>query len=295
MIKPASLLVLLPLLLSACAASLRSDLADHPNGRFAEGAATRSLGRTSPAPTPPVDAAVTPSTPLPTPKPAGPDAVRRGPVTADDLAVVGVTEAEEALAPFRGAWAPAAGRLGYGDARRAFLARSPAVAEAVQRYRASFERYGQIDALDDLVRQYDAFAGELATGATTPIVKPSLAKRFPFGGVADLQGRVVDVDVTLARVALERDLLTALADFEAAWQEVYYWQRAVGILGDVTDLAGRVVDAAQARYRAGSTAHANLIQAEIRQEALSVRLTTARARRGAARTALAATLDLPAD
>jgi len=290
--KSATLLVILPVVLTACATSLRSDLADHPNGTFAEGAARRTLATAPSAPAPTVTETNATATPV-TPKGAGPDAVRRGPITAADLAVVGVTADDDALGGYRGAWTPADRRLDHGDARRAFLARSPAVSEAVQRFRAAYERYGQVGALNDLVRQYDAFAGELKTGATTPAVKPHLAKRFPFGGVADLQGQLVDVDVTLARVGLERALLSEIADFEAAWQEVYYWQRAVGILADVTDLSERVVDAARARYRAGSTSHANLIQAEIRHEALSVRLTTARARRDAAKTALTAALNLP--
>ena len=285
--------------LSACAASLRNDLADHPNGRFAEGAGTRTTAVTAATPvastTAPAAGAPTAPGALPTAKAAGPEPARRGPVTADELAIAGVTTGDDQLAAFRGAWTPGKGTLPYSDSRAAFLARSPAVSEAVQRFRASYERYGQVTALDDLVRQYDAFAQELRTNATTPILRPSLAKRFPFNGVADLQGRIVDVDVALARVALERDLLGALADFEAAWQEAYYWQHALGIVAGVSDLAERVVEAAKGRYRAGGTSHANLIQAELRDEALSVRLATSRARRSSTKTSLAAALDLPAD
>ncbi|PKN55637.1 MAG: hypothetical protein CVU56_20225 [Deltaproteobacteria bacterium HGW-Deltaproteobacteria-14] len=272
---------------------MRSDLADHPHGRFAEGAGTRTTGVVVAAPV----ESTSPTGPsaLPTPKAAGPGPARRGPATADELAIAGVATGDEQLAAFRGAWAPGKGTLSYSDSRAAFVARSPAVAEAVQRFRASYERYGQVAALDDLVRQYDAFAEKLMTNATTPILRPSLAKRFPFNGVADLQGRIVDVDVALARIALERDLLAALADFEAAWQEAYYWQHALGIVAGVSDLAERVVEAAKGRYRAGGTSHANLIQAELREEALRVRHATARARRTSAKTSLAAALDLPAD
>lgn len=278
----------------ACATSLRSELDEHPNGRFAEGVlARRATASRPPSTTPPQPSP--PSLDPVAPKPAGPSVVRRGPVDAGDLRIVGLEVEDGALEPFRREWPAAERRLEYRQTRLAFLARSPTVAEAVQHYRAAFERYGQIEALDDLVRQYDAFAGELTTGATTPIVKPSPAKRFPFGGVSSLQGRLAGVDVTLARVTLEQTLLSALAEFERAWQGAYYWQRAVAILAEVTDLSGRLVDAARARYRVGSTSHANLIHAEIRHEALSVRLTSARARRGAARVALAASLDLPPD
>lgn len=287
----AALLVLGALAAPACAASLRAELDAHPNGTFAEGAASRALTTAPPAPELAVDRlAAAPGTS----SPAATDTARRGPVTAPDLAIVGVDADEAALTPLRGAWTPGK-RLAYSAARRAFLARSPAISEAVRRYRASFERYGQVDALDALVRQYDAFAGGLETGAGTPIVKPDLSTSFPFGGVAALQGELVGVDVALARIALEEDLLGALADLELAWQEVYYWQRATGILARVSDLAGRVLDAARARYRSGSASHANLIQAELRKEALSVELGTARARYGAARTTLAAALDLPGD
>lgn len=303
--RPAVFLTLLALAaLPGCAASLRADLDARPNGAFAQGAVTRAAALTPPAP-----AADGASTALgqTTPKlgqtaaalagaPAKAPAARRGPVAAADLAAIGITAEDDRLAAFRGDWRPDARTLAYSDARAAFLARSPAVAAAIQGYRAAFERYGQVGALNDLVRQCDAFGGELTkTGATTPRLRQHLAKGFPFGGVSSLQGELVTVDVTLARIQLERQVLGALADFEAAWQGAYYWQRATGILGSVTALATRVVDAAHARYRAGRTGHANLIQAEIRQEDLTVQLATARARRSAARLALAAALDLPSE
>ena len=278
--------------LAGCAGALRDDLQDHPHGRFAE---TRVAA--------PANVRSVPTRPAP--EGGGPALARRGetppqvpppgPVSAEDLAAIGVDVGPADLEPLRDdAWTPT-GKLAYSDARAAFLARSPELGVAAQARRASFARYGQVGWLNDLVRQYDAFAVELRTGGTTTVLKPDEGMRFPLAGVAELQGEIVTVDVDQAQVAFERATLGALLTFEEAFQGALYWQRAVGILAKTVELAERVAGAANARYRAGGTSHANLIQAEIRLEDFRQRLRTARAERAAARLALGAALRLPSE
>ncbi len=331
---------------SACAASLRGDLEDHPNGAFAEAAlaaspapmnapapaaaasadaheGTQAVEITSPDgqaahpnPHPPVRGAVSPSGPNATSPPSislqpaapapgdasGPAAApgraasaapRLGPVTPETLAAIGLTvdgdDWETLQAPD---WAAGAA-LPYTLARRAFFARSPTIAAAAARYRAAFERYGQVSALNDLVRQYDAFGRALKTGATTPYVRgPSLDKRFPFQGVASLQSQVVDADVAQARARFQGEVLRAAAAFDAAFHDLLYQQRAVGVVRRVVGYAAQAAEAARARYRAGSASHASLIQATMRLDDLRLRLQTTKTRRDAAWQRLAAALRL---
>jgi len=278
--------------LGGCASSLRSDLRDHPHGRFADGAA---VSRASSAPLEPAqdtapDADLQPADDLVAPPHTAPI---RGPIAAAELALIGVPTSDDgALNALRGDWHPSR-TLDYSTALAAYLARSPAIAEAVANYRASFERRGQIRALDDLLRQYDAFGVGLKTNASTPMLRPLAGKSYPLGGVLDLEGRLATVDVQLARAMFEDAILKALSRFEMAWQGAVYQQQATRILGRVTELAGRAVDAARGRYSAGGSSHANLIQAEIRETDVKNQYANARAKSISTRLALAAELDLP--
>ena len=296
------LLALLVAITGACAGALRDDWSENPHGRFGDEALAASSRPAAPA-APRVEV---PAVPAPLDDGVGEGAgarasaaapgrsagETRGPVTPEELAAVGIELGVPDFTTLRGTdWRPK-GRLGYRAARDAFLARSPGIAAAVEAYRKSFTRFDQVDYVNDLVRQYDAFAGELRTGATTPLVHADIRKRFPLGGVVALQGELVAVDVATSKVQLQRRILEGLVRFEQAWQGARYWQRAVTILGRTLELAERVADAAGARYRAGQTTHANLIQAQIRATDLRERLTTARGQRAAARRMLATLIDL---
>lgn len=278
---------------AGCATSLQRDLETRPNGRFAESA----LGLVHAHAEQPVHSPPAPPVPDANSKSGSLASMPRadhGPVSARDLANVGIEVAAGQLETYRKeSWRPQR-RLGRSEAWTAFLARSPKLTAAVESFRGSFDRYQQVAYLNDLVRQYDAFASQLQTYATTPHVRPNISRRFPFGGVASLQGEIVNVDVSLARVRFEQAVLDALVSFEQSFQAALYWQRAVSILADNVELTRRVVDTARARYRAGTTSHANLIQAQIRLEDVKQQRKTARARHQAARTELAAILDLPA-
>jgi outer membrane protein TolC len=165
------------------------------------------------------------------------------------------------------------------------------VAAAAQRYRASRTRYGQVRWLEDLVRRYDAFAAELRTGATTPQVRPADAP-WPPGDVDNLQSRIVDADVTIAEARFERDVLLALARFEAAFAEALYQAQTAAVLAEQVRLGKQVLASVDAGYRAGRTDYASLLQAQMRLDAWREDRTSALHRAGAARTELAALLDL---
>ncbi len=275
----ALVLALASLGLTACAASLRGDLEDHPGGSFAE--ATAAVTES------PTGTAIAPATAAQT---AGQTTAGTAPAAGT---APGTAPKAAPASPFQDpAWTPPNPLL-YSTAREAFFARSPAVAAAAARYRAAFERYGQVTALNDLVRQYDAFGRALKkAGVTGAAATPPRGKAFPFQGVASLQGQIVTADVAEARAAFEREVLQAAAGFEAAFQGLLYEQRAVGVLARVVGYAARTVDAARARYRSGAVSHANLIQAEMRLDDLRLRLRTAKARREAAWRRLAAVLRL---
>ena len=294
-------------LVSCAGAELRDRWDEDPHGSFAtatlaQGAAAGPGGVATvrPRPRPASDDRVGAAPASPAPggeRLEGPPTPTEGPVRPEELGVAGVDLSlpPDAIAAIQSpTWDPGR-RLPYSEARTAFLFRNPDVAGAVERYRASFTRYDQVDWLNDLVRQYDAFGGALKTGATTPQLRDDLRQRFPLHGVVALQGRIVDVDVAGARVTLVRELREALVSFEEAWHGALYWQRAAAILETNHANAVRVVESADALYRTGRTPYMSLIQAQMRAADLGERLTTARRRLDAERALLAALLDVSGD
>lgn len=302
--------------LLGCAGSLGDQLRDEPHGRFGPGVlAQPSVGGGADGPrAAPIEGGAAPESPAA----RGAD----GPVTAGDLPrCVAPSDGllSEARAP---SWAPRP-TMARDEARVAFLARSPAVLAAVQRFRASRTRYGQVEWLNDLVRRYDSFAqgGGLEPELADPGMEPgaevpggagmdaamgaapnasmgagmTMGARptWPLGGVGRMESAIADADVRLARARLEAQVLEELANFEAAFQDALRWEREASVLGRDLRLADQVVAAAEAMNAGGRGSLADVLMGRMRRDEVAELLRTANEQAAASRMALGAALRLP--
>ena len=286
-----NMLILCCVLSFGCQSALEERYRDQPHGTFAP-QQLEALQATAPSddlPTPHIDA----PNPDTTPDPSAPLSLN-GPVSARDFSVIGLTLDQAALdATQKDAWSPAK-ELTYSAARLAFLGRNPAVAAAVTRYRASHTRYRQVDYLNDLVRQYDAFAQTLRTHASTPHVMPQKPS-WPLRGAGRLESELAEIDVEISRARLAKNVLQALVQFERVYHEALYWHHAARVLNDTVRLANQAVSASQTHYRSGSSPYLYVLMAQNRLELLRTQRRSARERAQAELGRLAADLELPAE
>lgn len=310
--------------LVGCAGSLGDQLRDEPHGRFGPAVlAHRTPGGGPDAPrAAPVEAG------------AGPAATARwgadGPVAASELPRCVVPNDGLLSEAQAASWAPGP-MLDREQARAAFIARSPAVLAAVQRFRASRTRYGQVEWLNDLVRRYDSFAqgGSLEPELSGPGMEPgaevpggagmdaamgtgmdsamgaapdasmgagmTMGARptWPLGGVGRMESAIADADVRLAGARLEAQVLEELATFEAAFQDALRWEREASVLGRDLRLADQVVAAAEAMNAGGRGSLADVLMGRMRRDDIAELRRTAEERAAAARVALGAALRLP--
>ena len=287
--KPATALLILAAFAASCTANLDEQYERQPLGRFATGELGHLSALGEPAPARPTFVGLEvvdgggppPSMNIPL----------SGPVRSEDLAPIGIEVEPSVLADLqREGWSPGKS-LDLVEVRRAFLARNPAVAAAVQRHRASFARYSEIQYLNDLVHQYDAFAGDLRTNATTPQVLPQQTP-WPLAGAARIQSDVVDADVAASSARLTKAVLGALVGLEEAYQAALFQRRSADVLEQDTRLVEQVVVVARSTYRAGRGSYAHVLLAENVLAKQREMLETARQRLHAELRRLAAMLDL---
>lgn len=201
----------------------------------------------------------------------------------------------QALAPAAEDDAAAAAALAAGvalaDVEILALLRSPAVRAAQRSARASLEQYGQVAALDDVVRRYATATGSLMSGAGGAMGEA--AARFPFPGMLALKGQVVAQDVRAALAGLDLARRDALAEARRLYWSLALAHRAAALLGELRGLEEQRVQAVRARYEAGQGALADLTQAQVELERTRTELETAAQERGVVEAQLLALLALP--
>ncbi len=171
------------------------------------------------------------------------------------------------------------------EALTIFLARNTQLRAAWRASLGARHRYGQMRALTDLVRQYDAFSK-----------RPDRPRPTPTPPTPDaLRSRVVDADVSLAREQFRATALQLASELVTAFHEARYQSKSAAIIGEGRALAKRLVGVARARLAAGPGSTADVLRAEMRLERLRRQAKTARERRDAARRRLAALLDANAE
>lgn len=272
----------------ACSGSFHDQLEQQPHGAFAANQLETlpSTGEADPLDTP--ELSTEPG------EPSGQDPRAHVVPRAEALETFGILAAHDAIEITREADWSVGDSLTYTEARVAFLGRSTQVSATLQRHLASHTRYGQVDYLNDLVRQYDAFSEELRTHASTPHVMPQ-RPAWPLQGAGRLQSALADVDVAISFARTSRNLLNTLVEFEETFHTALYWTEAQAIYKSHLRLARQTHDVAQSLYRAGRGEYAHVLLAQNRVDLIKSQVASATERAEAERAQLAALLELPAN
>jgi outer membrane protein TolC len=173
--------------------------------------------------------------------------------------------------------------------------RHPGIAAARQDVRAALLRYPQAAALDDVLAQYNAFTKQLDTLVTTQPQKAMTAMQFPYPDVAALKGQLVAIDVALARIDLERRTRDVLTEARLAWLNYAYLRAALAITRENVELLDSLVRVTRARYQDGQALYGDALSAQMEWAMVAEDEQSLRDRLGAARAALNALLDRPAE
>ena len=199
------------------------------------------------------------------------------PAAADDAA------AAAALSP----------QLTLGDVEILALLRSPLVRAAERSLRAALEQYGQVAALDDVLRSYASATGSLMGAVGAPMEET--AARFPFPGMLALKGQIVAADARAARAELSRARRDALAEARRLYWSLAFAHRGAELLGEILGLQEQTVRAMNARYASGQGTLADLTGAQVDVEKARTERETALVERGVFEARLRALLALPRD
>jgi outer membrane protein TolC len=175
------------------------------------------------------------------------------------------------------------------------LLRSPAIKAADNRVRAAVEKYGQVSAVDDILRRYTAFTEGGMTGVGAMRGHGGGQGQFPFPAVLALKGRIVTQDVLAAREQLEaarRDAVTAARTRHwRLWslhQTVSITERTIGLLRELEQVS-------ITRYEAGKTSFQDVIKVRLQRELLDERLVTLREQLRTTHMEMREVLHLPPD
>jgi outer membrane protein TolC len=183
-------------------------------------------------------------------------------------------------------------RVSLSDLEALAVTRSPAVLSASRSLRATLEQYGQVTALDDVLRRYASGTGSLMTGLGGAM-GDSVRARFPFPGMLALKGEIVTQDAKAAREDLARARRDALAEARRFYWGLDYAHREVALLGEINSLLRQSVEAVRAGYESGKGPLADIATAQVELEKNLTELATAAGERGVIETGLRSLLALP--
>lgn len=176
-------------------------------------------------------------------------------------------------------------------------AENPSVAMDAASRDAAHERVKPAGSLDDPRLRYEASnvpTGDLDFGST-PLSghQFGLSQRVPFPGLLSNREAAAEAGAEAAAFALSDRELTIASQVEAAWAELGFSQRALGITERNIDLLRQLVRIAEAKYRVGTGLQQDVLRAQVELTALLNEELSRRASIERASARLATLLDLP--
>jgi outer membrane protein, heavy metal efflux system len=185
-------------------------------------------------------------------------------------------------------------QMSLSDLEALAVTRSPSVLSAERSLRATLEQYGQVTALDDVLRRYATATGSLMTGVGGAM-GAGVRERFPFPGMLALKGEIVTQDARAAREERDRARRDALAEARRLFWGLDYASRAISLLGEINGLLRQAVQAVQAGYESGKGPLANVATAQVELEKNLTEMETVAGERVVIETGLRSLLALPRD
>ena len=172
------------------------------------------------------------------------------------------------------------------------LLRNPGIKAAEKRLRASIESFGQVSALDEILRRYTAFTEALMTGVGPMKGKDPVSMKFPFPGILALKGEIVQQEVRAeweSLVKVRRDTVTSA---RISFWNLLYNHKAQKIAAETLDLLERIEEVATTRYEAGKTSFQDVIKVRIERDILKENYITLKEMQQNSETRLLELLDL---
>ncbi len=145
------------------------------------------------------------------------------------------------------------GALGLAALRGLVAARSPAVREARESWRAAVERLDQSQWLEEVAASYRAFARDLDTrvGGGPGAPRSMLREFFPWPAATALRGEMAGLEIAMAREKARAAVRDALAAAEDAFAAALESEGRAHLLAGFVPLLRNMAEVAVSRYASG--------------------------------------------
>ncbi|RMD75426.1 MAG: TolC family protein, partial [Lentisphaerae bacterium] len=175
------------------------------------------------------------------------------------------------------------------------LLHNPGLASARNRWQASIERYPQAMALDDLLRQYNAFTRQLNLQITRQRQKSMVAMEFPFPDMLALKGGIATREAEAARVSYEKALRDLVAEIRDNCAQLRYLQEAQQLLQTLKVTLETTMNSVRQGVESGRFQYAEYLMLRSELRRLEEQLTTLHGEELVTRTRLNALMKRQAD
>ncbi|MBU0730564.1 MAG: TolC family protein [Proteobacteria bacterium] len=152
------------------------------------------------------------------------------------------------------------------------LLRNPAIKASFNQLLAAIEKYSQVTAVDEILKQYASYA--INSGIGPMKNNQSVKMSFPFPGVVALKGEIVNQDILVESLNLEitrRSMITRMR--KAFWNLVFNHQ-AGELLKEKAEITVRLEKITVSSYETGKAEFTELIDARIKKEIIDQELLT---------------------
>jgi len=166
----------------------------------------------------------------------------------------------------------------------------PGLRAAFERWQAALERIPQARSLDDPEVTFEYFIRQMDTR-----YQVNVTQSFPAPGMLRLRSAEAGADVLAAMHAFDAARFSLFENVNRAFYEYRYLARATAVTAESHRLLTELEQAADARYRAGASSFADLINIQVEKERSGDRLISLREQRRVQSAGLAALLNLPAE
>ena len=118
-------------------------------------------------------------------------------------------------------------KLTPGLLEAAVLLRNPALKAAEENLRAGLEQYPQLINLEDLLSQYNAFTKQLSLKTSSKNHKDMVAMHFPQAGTLGLKGQLIDYDLKMRFVKMEKLQQEKIYQLRKLIYKVFYLSESI--------------------------------------------------------------------
>ncbi len=131
-------------------------------------------------------------------------------------------------------------------------------------WKSAIKRYPQVRALEDPVLAYTEAFSEIETRLGPNKRSIMLSQKLPFPGKFRLKGEIVNKDVEIARVVLDKAARDLVLDIKKAYFELYYLDKAILLAEERINVFEHFSKAEMNNYSVGVTRFSDVVSAETR-------------------------------